>query len=115
MTCALLAMLVASAASQTAQQFTDATCPDATPVGRHLNELANSSNVLTSDLMQTAQQLVLVYRECEPATTGMRRSRSRVPPAARGRTPSRAASTLTSRWRAPATRRKLLRASATVR
>ncbi len=61
---ALLAATAQPAASDTPAQFTDAACPNATAIGRHLNDLANSATVLTSDLMQTALQMVAVYQDC---------------------------------------------------
>jgi hypothetical protein len=60
----LLASLTAPAASDTPPQFTDAACPDATPVSRHLNEVTSATSSLTPDLMSTALKLVAVYQAC---------------------------------------------------
>jgi hypothetical protein len=61
---ALLASLAAPAASDPPPQFTDAACPDATPLSRHLNELTAASTNLTPDLMSTALKLVAIYQTC---------------------------------------------------
>jgi hypothetical protein len=64
---ALLASLAAPAASEGPAQFTDTACPDATPIGRHLNTLSESTPVPTPELMSTALQLVSVYQACAEA------------------------------------------------
>jgi hypothetical protein len=63
----LLASLAAPAAGDSPPQFTDAACPDATPLGRHLDELTAATSSLTPDLMSTALKLVAVYQTCADA------------------------------------------------
>jgi len=63
----LLASLTAPAASDTPPQFTDAACPDATLLSRHINDVTGSTTALTPDLMSSALKLVAVYRACAEA------------------------------------------------
>lgn len=44
--------------------FEDQTCPNVTPLGRHLNEIVDTSKVLTDDLVAAANAMVAGYREC---------------------------------------------------
>lgn len=46
------------------QSFEDTTCPNVTQAGRHLNDLVDTSKVLTDDLVAAAAAMVGGYREC---------------------------------------------------
>ena len=47
-----------------ADAFSDDTCPNATPIGRHLNDLTAKPSPMSADLMQTARSLANAYRDC---------------------------------------------------
>ena len=57
-----IALMPAIAAADTA--FEDQTCPNVTPLGRHLNEIVDASKTLTDDLVAAAAAMVAGYREC---------------------------------------------------
>lgn len=51
-------------AQQAPAPFNDEACPNATPLGRHLNELNAQAKPSNDQLMATAKQLVDAYRNC---------------------------------------------------
>lgn len=62
---ALATVLAASSPVRAGESsFTDTVCEKATPIGRHLNELVEKNNVLTVELMSSANAFRDVYEDC---------------------------------------------------